>query len=567
MVPAMRNHSPHVPWLVLVLGSNWLAACSDDVASLANELPDAAASSSTPNASTATTSDHELEDTNGTETSQRLPPTNASSAASLSSEAGASNVATSDGGSAANATTATAEDDTSLPNVSSSNAESSTPRFTSDARVDASAGTETGTELPTMEAGDGGIEGVFGDAGAAPRARLVVADPEAYAIYIYDIPSLELVGRYDGAHFAEHAGFFPLDDGRVLFVDDQSSTLNIHDVFGPIPGDMQMLASLSGSPLHLAVDPSQRYAATSAMALDFGVDTINLTDMRSPNWTTVKAEIPTGEPGVLLGGDPLLLYHRNDDPPTMELYDFETLWNGQQSLLSGKTLGTGPHGEAIAHAAGKLFSAADEGFYVMDASGSSLSEPRIVPYAASGREGGRAYYSRMGSNQKFIYTYLRNNGDQPWRDWQNDAYILDVNTETATRIEIGDGLVYRLAESSRYAIYAQYHPDGDFAHFLDTDPTSETFHTLVGRVPLPAMSKTPTGEDASPWESEAFRLTGILPSGDYAFVTHGGDGEISVIDTSSMTIVGTIETPTPLDFGGYLLGMEEGAHASDTLGR
>lgn len=435
---------------------------------------------------------------------------------------------------------------------------------TASAPLDASSAITSETASPAADAGSEDVA----DAGETPlSARLVVADPEAWAIYIYDVPSLELVGQIDGVHFAEHAGFVPLDNGRVLFTDDESYTLNIHDVFGPTPGELRLIAPLALPPVHVAVDPNQRYAAVSGLSLNGGPATMTLVDLESPNWDTVYAAIPSDEPGVLLGGDPLLLYHRNADPAAMETYAFDSLWAGQVQLLSSAPLGGGPHGEAISHAAGKLFTATNDGIYVTTASGTELSEPRVVPYAANGRTGGRAYYGRLSSNSNYIYTYLRNDSELGWREWTNDAYILDVNTETATRVEVGNGLVYRLAESSRYAVYTQYHPDGDFAHFLDTDPASATFHTMVGKVALPAMSTTPTGEDAAPWESEAFRLTGVLPSGAYAFVTHGGDGEISMIDTSSMTIVGTITTPTSLNYGGYLLGMERGARTADTLGR
>lgn len=407
-----------------------------------------------------------------------------------------------------------------------------------------------------------------GGGGPAVRTRLVVADPEAAALYIYDIPSLELVGQVDSVHFAEHAGFLPLSNGKVLFADDQNYTLNIHDVFGEVPGDLALMVSLASPPVHFAVDPSHRFAAVSGMGDDSAGDVFTLVDLTT--WDTAFAPIPTGEPGVLLGGDPLLVYHRNSEPSSLETYAFETLWSGEVTQLSSVALGNGPHGEAVVHTHNKLFSAADEGIYVVTAEGISLSEPRVIPYAASGRTGGRAFYARLGTTGDYLYSYLRDDGenhDRAWADWTNDVFIVDVANETASRVAIGEGLVYRLAESERFAIFAQYHPDGDFAHFLDTDPNSPSFHEIVAVVPLPAMSKRPTGDDPSPWTSEAFRLTGIVPSGRYAFVTQGGDGEVLVIDTETMAITGTIDTPTPLNYGGYLLGMEEGAAIADTVGR
>lgn len=430
---------------------------------------------------------------------------------------------------------------------------------TSTVSLDATSPTQDdATSIPTLP-----------DAGGVQRsARLVVADPEAWSLYVYDVPSLELVGTYEGVHFSEHGGFLPLGDGRVMFLDDQNYTLNIHDVFGAVPGDLTLMAPLASAPVHFAIDGEQRFAAVSGMGASGGADLFTLVDLATSD--VAYASIPTGEPGVLLGGSPLHLYHRNDDPPAMEAYDFDALWSGVVAPLASVPLGTEPHGEAIAHAAGKLFSAADEGLYVMDAAGGDLSVPRIVPYAADGRVGGRAFYGRLGADGNYLYSYLRNDGDahdRAWRDWQNDAFIVNVHDETTKRVELGNGLVYRLATSSRFAVFAQYHPDGDFALFLDTDPSSPTHHDIVGRVALSAMGATPTGPDATPWDTPAFRLTGMVPSGEYAFVTHGGDGAISVIHTGSMTIVGTISTPSPLNYGGYVVGMEVGASGADTSGR
>jgi hypothetical protein len=102
---------------------------------------------------------------------------------------------------------------------------------------------------------------------------------------------------------------------------------------------------------------------------------------------------------------------------------------------------------------------------------------------------------------------------------------------------------------------------------LDTDPESPTFQTFVGKIPLETMTQTPTGEDADPWSSVAFRLAGMVPSGRWGFVSHGGDGKVSVIDTEQMKVVSQLELPTDLNYGGYLLGVEAGTTLRDTIGR
>jgi len=59
----------------------------------------------------------------------------------------------------------------------------------------------------------------------------------------------------------------------------------------------------------------------------------------------------------------------------------------------------------------------------------------------------------------------------------------------------------------------------------------------------------------------------MVPSGRWAFVTHGGDGKVSMIDTRTMKVEKQLTLPTPLNYGGYLLGVEAGATLNDTVGR
>ncbi|HEY8945775.1 MAG TPA: hypothetical protein VIM73_16005 [Polyangiaceae bacterium] len=418
------------------------------------------------------------------------------------------------------------------------------------------------------QAGEGGAGGT-GGAGENPvEARLVVADPVASTLYIYDVPSLEQVAVVEDVTFADHPGFLPTKDGRVLFADSGTQELVALQVLGEDVGVVGR-AHLPRPAVHLAVDPMHEYAAVSGAGED-AASPGEFTLVRLSDFFHKSVVIPTGEPGIFLGGSPLYLYHRNDSPARVEAYSFEDLWDGQVSLAGSAEIGDAPHGEAIAHAAGKLFVAADDGINVMSVDGATFGDVNVIPYDVDGKTGGRAYYARLSFDGKYLYSYLRDSGpafDWPWRDWVSDAYIVDVENETAKRLEVGNGLVYRLADSAKYAMFVQYHPDGDYAFFLDADPSSDTFQEMVGKVALETLSLAPTGEDADPWSSVAFRIAGMVPSGRYGFVTHGGDGKISVIDTASMEVTAQIELPTPLDYGGYLVGIEAGAVVRDTIGR
>ncbi|MET0341383.1 MAG: hypothetical protein ABW252_10290 [Polyangiales bacterium] len=80
------------------------------------------------------------------------------------------------------------------------------------------------------------------------------------------------------------------------------------------------------------------------------------------------------------------------------------------------------------------------------------------------------------------------------------------------------------------------------------------------------MTKAPPA-DGDVWASDAFRITALSSDCAHAFVTHGGDGKISVIDTKSATVARVLDVPTPRVHGGYLVSMRSGAALVDTIGR
>ncbi|MEZ4833927.1 MAG: hypothetical protein R2873_18415 [Caldilineaceae bacterium] len=59
---------------------------------------------------------------------------------------------------------------------------------------------------------------------------------------------------------------------------------------------------------------------------------------------------------------------------------------------------------------------------------------------------------------------------------QNDLYVVDLAATEATRLELGSGLVYRMALSDKLAVLVRLHPDGDTAHFIDADLVAHLPH-------------------------------------------------------------------------------------------
>lgn len=190
-----------------------------------------------------------------------------------------------------------------------------------------------------------------------------------------------------------------------------------------------------------------------------------------------------------------------------------------------------------------------------------------ILWDVSGREGGRAYFVRLAADGRHLYSYMADRGDDDtaWETWRNDAYVADLTTDDATRVELGPGLVYRFALSDPYALFVNIHPDGDNAHLLDTDPDSASYGEIVATVPLDPLTEGPKAGE-SPWDAEG-RIAAISPDGATGFVSHGGDGLISVIDTEVGEVVEKLEVPTPLEGGGYMIAVGDKMPFADTVGR
>ncbi|NJN94450.1 MAG: LysM peptidoglycan-binding domain-containing protein [Anaerolineales bacterium] len=400
--------------------------------------------------------------------------------------------------------------------------------------------------------------------------RLVVADIEAEKLYVYSAPEFELLGQFDGLQVADHAGFVVLPDGRVLLVDNKAQELLVFDVLNDQP-QIVGRAKIPGAAVHLAVDPQGAYAAVSTSHDDeSGQGKDALTRINLSTFETSEIPVATEEPGLLLGQD-VILHRDGAELGQLQAFSLANLPQTGPEPDAFVDIGAFGHGEALIN--GHAYIATDDGVDVVHVEGGELEHEAVLPWNASGREGGRAYFVRVSPDGDHLWSYLRivNNPDddaswQNWQDWQNDVYLADLKTEKVTRLELGPGIVYRFALAAPYALYAQVHPNGDIAHLLDANPASSTFGQVLAEILLPALSHAPqSGVD--PWDAAGFRVTAITPDGRWGFVSNGGDGSIAVIDTETRQIAGTITTPTPLNGGGYMVAVQPGQPLVDGVGR
>lgn len=393
------------------------------------------------------------------------------------------------------------------------------------------------------------------------QGTLFVADPAAHALYAYGLPDLELEASLDGVEMNTHAGFLPLPDGRLLLIDDAADELlavrheaDTLEIVGR--------ASLPADVTHVAVDPAATYAIVGAVS-----DTAPLTLVDLGDFTTTSLDVEAGEAGVMLSGDPLTVLHRNDASLQVEAYPLEAFLAGETSPASPVPTGAFGHGEVIDHERGRLYLATDDGFDVVSMDAGNLEYETTWPWEANGRAGGRAYFARLTPDGSHLISYIANrDGEETaWGEWSNDLYIVDLETDTVTRSALAPGLVYRFALADTLALFFSMTPEGDEAILVDTDSASATFGETLTRVPLAPLSNGPQA-DESPWEAES-RIGALTPDGTTGFVSHGGDGVISVLDTQTGEIVDQLAVPSALAYGGYMIAVTDGMPLVDTVAR
>ncbi len=398
------------------------------------------------------------------------------------------------------------------------------------------------------------------------NARLVVADSDAKKVMVTDGDTILL--QLDDVQMNDHAGFIAGEDGRVLFIDENAGALVVLKPLTDPPAVIERV-TIPVPAVHLAVDSGFRYAVTSAYVDgDDASARITVVDLASYAVSTVT--VASGEAGILVGSEPPVVYVRDgSEAGKINAHAVSDLLAGETAPAATVTIGAYPHGDVIAHREGMLFVASDAGLERVSFSGTSFGTVSSVPWDASGRTGGRAYFARLSAAGDQLFSYIRNDfypEERPWTQWENDIYAYDIASGAATRIPVGGGLVYRCAVGEGVALYAHMSPAGDSALIVDAQPGSATRNRVVATIALPAMSEA-AGENDSPWETPAFRITALTPDGKTGFVSAGADGQVHIIDVAKRNIKKTLTLPTALRFGGYLIAVQPSAELVDTVGR
>ncbi|WP_206337773.1 hypothetical protein [Streptomyces sp. WAC 06738] len=431
--------------------------------------------------------------------------------------------------------------------------------------------------------------------------QLVVADHVAGRLYVYDPYAGRLLARLDGRHLAEHAGFLRLSGGRVAFVDDLAGEVVVLDPVAPGEGRPLVAATapVAVPAEHIAADPTGRHLAVTTgcgRSWEPWSDLTTVVDLAperpyAPRESgghrprAVRVRTRVDEPGVvLLGTDDPLVVLRHRMPGALAAHRLHDLLDAGPGCPRAEPYerllfpGDG-HGDAVDPTAERLFTATGAGVHRARRDGRTLTAESPLSWDTAGRGGGRGYYLRLDPRGRVLWSTVRvdTTGPERWPEWPNDAWWHHLDSGRTGRVELGPGLVFRLALAAGRAAFTRIHPDGDELILLNTgtgpvpsaSPRTAAADgpSVAARLALPPMNGAPR-RGGTPWDGVQRRAVAASPGGDLVAVTRGGHGEIHIVDASTGVLRHTIRTPTPLDEGGHLAltGTEDGAEA-DTVGR
>ncbi|GAA2413287.1 hypothetical protein GCM10010420_48560 [Streptomyces glaucosporus] len=414
---------------------------------------------------------------------------------------------------------------------------------------------------------------------------LVAADHVAGAVHLLALPGGRPLAHLTGRHMSEHAGFLALPGDRVAFVDDRAGELVVLAPFEAARGGDPVAAAVPVAvpAEHLAADPAGRHLVVTTglgHAEEPWSDLLTAVDLAAPGGpraTPVRTRV--GEPGaaVLGGGGPAdgpLAVVRHREPGSWDVHrhaDLLAAGPGRPAVEPRERLalpGDG-HGDAHDPVTGRLFAATGSGVHRARRSGGRLVAEPPLPWAADGRDGGRGYFLRIDPRRRLLWSCLRGGPADPadWPDWTNDAWWHHLDTGRTGRVELGRGLVFRMAVAGRRVAFARCHPDGDELVLLAAGPAGTGRPRIAARVPLPPMEGAPR-RGGTPWDGVQRRALAASPGAPWVAVSRGGHGEVHLFHAESRAERARLTLPTPLDEGGRLalLAPGDGAHG-DPAGR
>ncbi|MET0340211.1 MAG: hypothetical protein ABW252_04385 [Polyangiales bacterium] len=412
------------------------------------------------------------------------------------------------------------------------------------------------------------------DPAAGAHGTLLVAELAAgkEAVHAYSLPDLRLTGTLAGVKLGNHVGALPLPDGRILTTDDlRHEIITIGAAADGKPAVLQRAAAeLGSSGSWGCADSALRYFVAGSGRDEGTTQVANVVSLA--DFTNTKLEVPlnvingaTEELHPALGGEPLHLFAGVGGE--VRAWLLADVLAGKTAPVASLPIATGSHGPVITPSALYIATKEGNGF-----DGVTLAAPfknaQVIPWDVDGLASGRNARPRLAHDGHTIYgaiTQSKPAEPERWAEKQVDLHIADVTSSKASRQPLTTGIVPKFQLSQRYALFANVTAEGDFAILVDVRTASPTYQQVVARIPLPKLVAGPVA--GQPIAGKEARASAITPDGRFGFVSHGGEGKISVIDTEARAVVRTLETPTALAGGGYLVAGQRGIQPVDTCAR
>ncbi|MBZ5763265.1 hypothetical protein LAV84_27415 [Rhizobium sp. VS19-DR104.2] len=416
----------------------------------------------------------------------------------------------------------------------------------------------------------------FTHSAAAGEARLIVADTQAEHLLVYSVPEMTLLADFPGIKLGSHAGTISLSHNQLLFMDEKREEMDVLDVNSDVP---RIAVRMSAPLVHgarfgwIAVDTSQRFVAATSDNDEDVIETLTLADIRRQLSRQVNVDTTKQEPelGVLVGGSPAqVILNRSIN---LEAYPFDQLLKGVVTQLPASTfppesslsVGVG-HGGSFSSVSQTLSVSTTKGMVICALTAAGLSLQKTVSWDVAGKAGGQNYRQRMTADQQTVFgPTVSVVIPADWATASVDILWIDIRTATEKRTPLSKGLISRGGVSSTLAAYATIEPEGDFLKLINVESQSPGFRSIVGNIPLQSLTKRPRS-GSTPVAGEG-RYAAITPDGKWAFATLGGDGLISVINTTTKALEKTIRTPTSLIGGGYIVAISEDQALFEYAGR
>ena len=416
-----------------------------------------------------------------------------------------------------------------------------------------------------------------------PRSFVMIADPIEERVFFYSVPKLEFLGELpialgSAAGSPPHAGMIGLLDGRrILMASERTQEIiavRLNRAGEPVI-DAWAPATLGDTGPWSAVDRKFRYFVLGSGIDGSDMQVVNLVNLDTFENTQAEIELTgEGELHPYLVGNPLTLVLA--DGATMRSFAVSDLLDGPPYTPTS-TVGVGQvgHGNIFSPKTSRIALSTSAGLDIVDivcpkpkaAQLSCLLGERVtVPWDMDGRFGGQNFRPRLLDDGR---TEMGAIGVAPadplaWPDTDQDVHVVDMKTRAALRFDLGNGVAARFASSKRFAVFSLVHPDGDRLRLLDVRPSSPSDLEFVGDVPLAAMTNGPVA--GQPLAGKERRSVDVTPDGHFAFVTHGGDGLVSMVNTTTLEVT-EFTVPTALVGGGYVAGFRRGSKLVDLVGR